>query len=370
MSAGPRTARGGVVDRGDHGHPGPAGAFAAGELRGRGLWTLPPVVADVAARCGVTQPGVDHVDAGGVDAEDQKVPWRGPAVAGDGCGGGVLGVEVAHVTGRVDGDLHQLLGADPPPGEPGKAVPRLAQRAGHALVDHRLAQRVGVAARRQGEPGVGRVQVGHPWMAVGDPGGFDLADSRCQQSGMAAFGPAACHLIGADHLGQPRLGGGSGVEMVLQHLPEHLPAGAGDELLHRVFGAPGHLRLTQTGDQRVEQDTGSGVVIGASTGAGRPAGIGCHRVFLGSAVLTDPGHPGRPTTTSAPLRTGHPAGGSESAARVNRPGSVSVTRPAVTSFFNRFRTRSTRRADGSSPSAATTSLHRTGRPAPARIVSS
>src|SRR5437868_8951031 len=50
----------------------------------------------------------------------------------------MLGVEVTYIPGRVDGDLHQLLGADPLSGHPGKAVTGLAQGAGHTGVDRRF----------------------------------------------------------------------------------------------------------------------------------------------------------------------------------------------------------------------------------------
>lgn len=118
-----RVADGGgcVVAGGDHGHAGAPGAVAGGELRGRGLRP------GVAGGCGLAQPGVDHVDAGGVDAEHEQVPRPGlTARSGGRCGDPVLGIEVANVAGGIDGDLHQLAGADPLAQYPGEAVAGLA----------------------------------------------------------------------------------------------------------------------------------------------------------------------------------------------------------------------------------------------------
>jgi hypothetical protein len=94
------------------------------------------------------------------------------------------------------------------------------------------------------------------------------------------------HLIGADHLRQPRRGSGAGIEMILQRLSQHVAAGAGDELLDGVFRAYRHLWVTQAGDQSIEQGAGSGVSVGYGHGAeiGGSAklighGFGWHRMI-------------------------------------------------------------------------------------------
>jgi hypothetical protein len=64
---------------------------------------------------------------------------------------------------------------------------------------------------------------------------------------MPWLGPPPHDLVGAGHLGKARFGRGAGVEMILQRLPPHLAAVAGDELLHDVFRASSHLRVTKDG---------------------------------------------------------------------------------------------------------------------------
>jgi hypothetical protein len=98
---------------------------------------------------------------------------------------------------------------------------------------------------------------------------------------MPRLGPPPHDLVGAGHPGTAWFGRGAGVEMILQRLPPHVAAVAGDELLHDVFRAGRHLRVTQAGDQRFEQGTGSGVSIGAA----HTAAVVFHRVFLTVAGL-------------------------------------------------------------------------------------
>jgi hypothetical protein len=69
---------------------------------------------------------------------------------------------------------------------------------------------------------------------------------------MPGLGSAPHHLVGAGHLAAPPFRGGAGVEMILQCLAQHVAAGTGDEFLHGVFRALGHLRITQPGDQSIE----------------------------------------------------------------------------------------------------------------------
>lgn len=64
---------------------------------------------------------------------------------------------------------------------------------------------------------------------------------------MSRLSAAPHGLVGADHFGQAWLGRGAGVEMILQHLPQHVAAGTCDELLGGVFrpaaicGSPGRV---------------------------------------------------------------------------------------------------------------------------------
>ena len=120
----------------------------------------------------------------------------------------------------------------------------LAQGAGDALVHHLALQRERVPAGRQREPGVARVQIGHSGRPVGDPGDLNPAEGGGQQPGMPGLGAAPRNLVRTGHLRQPWFGGGAGVEMILQRLPQHVPAGTCDELLDGVLGAGDHFRVT------------------------------------------------------------------------------------------------------------------------------
>lgn len=104
--------------------------------------------------CGLAQPGIDHVDTGGVDTEHEQIPRPGPARVDGRRRDRVLEVEIAHVPGGVGGDPHQLAGADPLADHPIQADTGLAQRTGHGLVHHCFLQRKRVPAVRQSEPGV------------------------------------------------------------------------------------------------------------------------------------------------------------------------------------------------------------------------
>jgi hypothetical protein len=124
---------------------------------------------------------------------------------------------------------------------------------------------------------------------------------------MPRLGPPPGDLVRAGHLRQARFGRRAGVEVILQGLAQHVAALTGDEFLDGVFRAGRHCRVTQAGDQRVEQGSGSGVGVGV----GHRTGIECHRVFLG-LLGSDKSRPPRKTLyRGADTPAGSPGRGTE-----------------------------------------------------------
>ena len=207
--------RGEVVDRADLGHALAVALLAFGQAGGQ-------LAAGVCLAGGVAERLGPHDDALAVARQHQHV------VVGA-AGRLAAGVELADVAGGCRGEVLHLASAQPDPGGPADRLDRLVERPAGGL-DGGLAKPVGVLFLGQVQHRVGRVQVGGPGGAVGDACDAGLAEHCGQAPGVTGLGVGVPHPGCVGHLGQPLFPLGTHVQVVLQELPQQLPA-VGLELL-------------------------------------------------------------------------------------------------------------------------------------------
>ena len=242
------------------------------------------------------------------------------------------GVEGGDVPGGVYHGLLDLPLADHRPAAAGDRRVRGLERAARGLQHGQARQGMGVPGRRQRQGRIGRVKVARSRAAPGAPGHLHRAEQRGQQPAVAGLQPGPRDPVRPRH-GTFVLPGGlllprrAQVQVVLHHLPLHLPPPVGDELFKLVGGQPGRPGGLQLSDQRGDQ------LHRGSEGVSTPdRGIRFHRALL--PVRSDglaPSNLGRRARYHPGFAT---SAVSVRAGRVNSPGPASASQPRSTSRFS------------------------------------
>jgi len=167
-------------------------------------------------------------------------------------------VEGIDITGGSFGELLHHPLAQPLPRGPLDRLDRGLKRAACALDGRQPPKPMGVLLGGQVQHAIGRMQVAASAATVGDPPDLDLTEDRRQPALVSRLGAATRQAIGPDHPLQPALPLRTQVQMVLQQLPEQLPALDLKPRLQLCMRQRCRLRAFQPGRHRLEATTRSG----------------------------------------------------------------------------------------------------------------
>lgn len=165
------------------------------------------------------------------------------------------GVEPVEVDRGPLRELFHLPVPQPVPGGLLDRAGRLSKRAPGALDGRQPPQPVRVLLGRQVQQRVSRVQVGVPPRTVGRAPHSDLAEHGRQPTLASRLRPLTRHPIGPDHPRGPRFPLRPQVQVILQQLPQQLPAVDLQSCLQLRVGQACRLLATQPGHHRLEAIT-------------------------------------------------------------------------------------------------------------------